>query len=80
MTRGQLFYFFFNYIKKLCLLEPSIRGVVGERLCFDLDRFQRIVIVFVVRTESGEQGRPERADLAAAVVVPDGVLHDALEQ
>ena len=45
-----------------------------------LVRFERIVLLVVIRRKGREQGRPHRTHLAAPVEIADRVLQDALEE
>ena len=69
---------FFNDSNELALLE---RGVRAAESGFGRggQAFQRVRVV-IVRREGGQERRPRRTDLPSSIVIPDGVLQDALKQ
>mgnify|MGYP003406565649 FL=1 len=80
LTWRQLFYFFFNNCKDLCLLEAGMRGCRGIRPLLYLQSFQGVGIFVVGWGKSREQRGPEGTNFLPAVKIANRVLQDALEK
>src|SRR6185503_11697388 len=82
LTRGQARQLLLNDFKHLSLLQARARRLFSIGPVGGLEGFQRVLILVLPAAgrERRKQRGPQRAHLLPAVPVPDGVLHDAMEQ